>query len=192
MNELIDIIESKENMKTIFVGNTMYRQNPKKCKKKQLPSKPPTNRVVTKEKKWIRLINDDDTKIQSQNTLLDDIEIPSEKQGIILREIKNKIRGYKQQDIEKQKYEEDSFVTLNFVIDMLRDNSTCYYCKTRTKILYDISRDPLQWTLERINNAQGHNKNNVKICCLSCNIKRRTMYHEKYLFTKQLILKKDK
>ena len=49
-----------------------------------------------------------------------------------------------------------------------------------------------QWSLERIENQYGHNKENVEIACLSCNLGRRTMYHERYLFTKQLeIIKKD-
>jgi hypothetical protein len=49
----------------------------------------------------------------------------------------------------------------------------------------------MQWTLERIDNDLGHNKNNVEIACLNCNLRRRTMYHERYLFTKELnIIKK--
>ena len=46
------------------------------------------------------------------------------------------------------------------------------------------------WTLERINNDFGHNYGNLEIACLSCNIKRRTMYHERFVFTKQLIIVK--
>jgi len=59
-------------------------------------------------------------------------------------------------------------------------------------ILYENVREPLQWTLERIDNDFGHNKNNVEIACLNCNLRRRTMYHERYLFTKELsIVKKQ-
>ena len=44
-----------------------------------------------------------------------------------------------------------------------------------------------QWTLERIDNGMGHNKDNVEIACLLCNLRRRTMYHERYVFTKQMM-----
>jgi len=191
LQDLIDETANREGTKTIFIGNTMDTKR-KKNEKKQKPPKPPSNRVITKEKKWIQEINENDTKIETQDQLLHNIEDLSKKQTIILREIKNKIRGYKQQDVEKQKYNQSQFVPLDFVVNLLQQDSKCYYCRNPTKILYSQSRDPSQWTLERIDNTKGHNCDNVKICCLSCNIKRRTMYHEKYLFTKQLILKKDK
>jgi len=57
-------------------------------------------------------------------------------------------------------------------------------------VLYKSVREPKQWSVERINNDYGHNKNNVTIACLSCNLSRRTMYHERYRFTKQLIIDK--
>ena len=52
--------------------------------------------------------------------------------------------------------------------------------------MYEYVREPKQWTLERLDNAYGHNKNNVVISCLSCNIRRRTMASEKYVQTKQM------
>ena len=68
----------------------------------------------------------------------------------------------------------------------------CYYCKENVNVLYEIVREPKQWTLERLDNSFGHNHDNVVIACLNCNVRRRTMYHERYVFTKQLnIVKKD-
>jgi len=59
-------------------------------------------------------------------------------------------------------------------------------------ILYEIVRESLQWTLDRIDNAVGHNKNNVLIACLHCNLKRRKQSKDAFLFTKQLqIVKKS-
>jgi hypothetical protein len=62
----------------------------------------------------------------------------------------------------------------------------CFYCKEYVNIIYEPIREPKQWSLERIDNTYGHNVDNVTIACLSCNIRRRTMYHERYVFTKQL------
>jgi hypothetical protein len=59
------------------------------------------------------------------------------------------------------------------------------------KILYEHVREPKQWSLERIDNDYGHNKNNVEIACLSCNLRRKTMYHERFIFTKQLNIVKN-
>ena len=60
------------------------------------------------------------------------------------------------------------------------------------EILYEKVREPKQWTLDRIDNRYGHNKENVLIACLDCNVRRKTMYHERYAFTKQLnIVKKN-
>ena len=48
-----------------------------------------------------------------------------------------------------------------------------------------------QWTLDRLDNDQGHNRDNVVICCLECNLKKGTMDDEKFRFAKQMrIIKK--
>ena len=68
----------------------------------------------------------------------------------------------------------------------------CYYCDNFVKIFYKQVRESNQWSIERIDNNFGHNKNNVTIACLNCNLKRKTMYHERYKFTKQLqVIKKE-
>jgi len=68
----------------------------------------------------------------------------------------------------------------------------CFYCKCELHILYEIVRELTQWTVDRINNDEGHNKDNFVISCLNCNIKRRNISSNKFLFTKQLhLVKKD-
>jgi hypothetical protein len=62
----------------------------------------------------------------------------------------------------------------------------CYYCRKNCLITYENVRENTQWTLDRINNDKGHNKDNVVISCLKCNLKRGTMNDEKFKFTKQM------
>jgi len=95
--------------------------------------------------------------------------------------------------MHKNLYSELDFVTIEHVLQsMLKCENKCFYCKKMVYVLYENVREPLQWTLERIDNDFGHNTDNVEIACLNCNLRRRTMYHERYLFTKELnIIKQD-
>jgi 5-methylcytosine-specific restriction endonuclease McrA len=104
-----------------------------------------------------------------------------------LKYIKNKLSSYKQQDIIKGKYEKNAFITLKDLIDILDEcKLKCHYCSSNIFILYDIVRDNKQWTLDRIDNEKGHNKDNVVIACLECNLKRRNIQKDAFLFTRQL------
>ena len=106
---------------------------------------------------------------------------------IMLQQIRAKINGYKSQDLKKQLFIEIEFVDLEYVISLLCDCSlVCHYCRKQTVILYDKVREATQWTLDRIENNLGHNRENVVIACLSCNLSRKTMYSGRFLFTKQL------
>ena len=53
-------------------------------------------------------------------------------------------------------------------------------------LFYKESKQPNQWTLDRIDNSMGHNYNNLVIACLECNLKRRNIDLNKFLYTKQL------
>ena len=107
-------------------------------------------------------------------------------------EIKKKISSYRGQDIKKERLEETKFVKLEEVYELLlASKCNCHYCRKGVGILYKNIRDPLQWTLDRIDNSIGHNNGNLVISCLQCNLQRRTKMIEKFKFTKQLkIVKK--
>jgi len=110
-----------------------------------------------------------------------------------IQEIKKKISSYKQQDIIKKHLDEDNFLTLNCILTKMTEcELKCRYCKCEMYVLYDISREMKQWSVDRIDNDIGHTKNNFHLACLECNLKRRRRSDEKFLFTKQLnIVKQD-
>ena len=172
-------------MKTIVIPESCFKERRRRGakNKEKLPPKEKKKRVVSTENRWKTHITDEDLAADLDD--LWDHENTTTKQ-IVHREIKRKLDGYKRQDVEKQLYDEDAFVTLDNVVELLRMSPNCFYCQKKVKLLYEVARDPEQWTLERISNDAGHNFGNVEISCLSCNIRRRTMYHEKYRFTKQV------
>ena len=110
---------------------------------------------------------------------------------IYLQQINKKIYGYKQQDITKKLLDNENFITLESVTNkMIECGLKCYYCHREMNVLYDISRESKQWSVDRINNDLGHNIDNFYLACLECNLKRRRRSDEKFLFTKQMKLVK--
>ena len=110
---------------------------------------------------------------------------------IAIQQISKKIYGYKQQDIIKKILNNDKFINFESIINkMVECELKCYYCKIEMNVLYDISRELRQWTVDRIDNDFGHNCDNYYLACLECNLKRRRRSDEKFLFTKQMKLVK--
>jgi hypothetical protein len=108
---------------------------------------------------------------------------------IAIQQINRKIYGYKQQDIIKKLFNQCEFINFVSVINkMVECELKCYYCSTEMNVLYDISREMKQWTVDRINNDIGHNLTNYYLACLECNLKRRRRSDDKFLFTKQMKL----
>lgn len=121
----------------------------------------------------------------------DNKDITNKERQMIVSHIKTKLSSYKQQDILKKKFLPEDFVSYSDVITLLsQSNMKCYYCSCETYLLYEIVREMKQWSLDRINNDIGHNKNNLVICCLECNLKRRRTNKDAFFFTKNLKIQK--
>lgn len=109
----------------------------------------------------------------------------------LVSSINKKLNSYKQQDIHKYKYNETDFIVVEEVINkLLTGRLICYYCNEKTRLFYTYSREPKQWTLERIDNSIGHTNKNTVIACLDCNLKRRDRSSKDFKFAKQLVIKK--
>ena len=144
------------------------------------------------EKKMIKEIDEDLFDIKNQVTIINKIYLEDTftHQSIILREIQNKLNSYKHQDIEKNKYS-DKLISLDQTIEKLVcSKMKCFFCKKKIYLIYKFAREELQWTLDRIDNNQGHTNDNTLICCLKCNLQKKTRNNDAFKFTKQLKINK--
>ena len=174
--------------------NLSEKKCTKKSKKKDAKSENPIaqkkNRIITDTSSWNKCIIETGIDLKSMDVQWNFLQSPEriEQSPIIRSQILQKIRGYKSQDLEKKLYLEDRFVDLSYVLHLLTESKLqCVYCHEPTRILYEHVREPKQWTLERIDNSLGHVVGNVQIACLICNLRRRTMYQERYILTKQMM-----
>jgi hypothetical protein len=163
--------------------------------KKVKTEKEKSKRQITNEKKWI--FGEPELNSVNQLNLIEQIygkNIKDENKRhcqILLQQLNSKINGYKSQDIDKKLFDEEKFIELENIIDLLmKCHNLCYYCEESVQVLYEFVREPKQWTLDRLDNNFGHNKGNVVISCLRCNLRRKTMHPERYVFTKQLVITK--
>jgi hypothetical protein len=184
-----DNIDIQEH-KTINIVGTNNRYMMKKVirEKKTEPKK----REVSKEwtfsdeyfnyDKQLKMINDISVNILNNDNVT----------KIVIQQINKKISSYKQQDILKKILDTEKFIDFNCVINkMIECELKCRYCICEMSVLYDIKREMKQWSVDRIDNDKGHNKDNFHLACLECNLKRRRKTDEKFLFTKQLKLIKQ-
>lgn len=170
-----------------YIQVNLEHSKKKPTKKETTREKKPCirqQRVITETARW----KDLKTKVDFYDTVFQlNCLNWLEHDGLVKLSLDTKIRGYKSQDVEKGIYDESQFVTYNYVINLLKEaQMKCFYCHCLVMVLYESIREPKQWTLERVDNKKGHNVGNVQISCLTCNLRRRTMFQERYLLTKQL------
>jgi hypothetical protein len=103
--------------------------------------------------------------------------------------IRDKVCSYKHQDIVKKRLNDAEFVSLDETIRLLIEcNLKCHYCSCEVYVLYESVREQKQWSLDRIDNGIGHNKGNLVIACLECNLKRRRTNKDAFMFTKNMVI----
>jgi len=171
------------------------------------PTKPtgqsdvPKKRLITNSKRWD--FQRDDHTSEYQLGLLTELRMhmrdPQYTAATILpprviivkQQIHSKWYGYRAQDFEKKLFRVDEFLSESDIVDLLIDSRLlCFYCGKEVQMLYETVRDLGQWSIERIDNTHGHNRGNVVIACLGCNLRRKTMYFERFRMTKQMTIVK--
>jgi hypothetical protein len=169
----------EEDVKKIFFQENIKKIEYKKERKKRV-----------EVEKWH--ITDEDLIHSNQLKIVNNLFLNKDtkqdaKHNIFRNHIKCKLSSYKQQDINKKKYDSNLFTSLQHVLDLLVSSQLkCCYCSNEVYILYELVRESKQWSLDRINNDIGHNINNLVISCLDCNLKRRRTNKDSFMFTKNM------
>lgn len=111
--------------------------------------------------------------------------------NVMINQLEAKIASYRQQDKLKEILDDTNAIHVNSVVKhILQCDIKCFYCHTVMRILYKQSRDPTQWTIDRIDNDLGHTADNYVLACLGCNLKRRRQNLDKFNYTKNLTILK--
>ena len=148
--------------------------------------KPKINRVITKTDQWSQFVQERGDNKETTDTAFDPNNAGNSRK-LAEGQVRRKISSYKSQDLEKGLFNKELFVSFQDVMDLFKSAKLeCYYCKEVVQVLYEHVREPKQWTLERLDNSRGHNRNNVVLACLSCNLRRRCMASERYVSTKAM------
>lgn len=155
---------------------------------------PKKKRKRLESKKWENVSYFKDMDMKKQIELLNRLYLNEAYDGreFVEKEVQRKLASYKRQDLKNEIYDENYFIKYDDTLEKLVISKLrCNYCRCECKLMYESVREKQQWTLDRLDNDQGHNKDNVVICCLECNIKRGTLDDEKFKFAKQMkIIKK--
>jgi hypothetical protein len=111
--------------------------------------------------------------------------------NVMIKQLEAKIASYRQQDKLKEMLDDTNAIHVNSVVKhILQCDVKCFYCHIVMRILYKQSRDPTQWTIDRIDNDLGHTADNYVLACLGCNLKRRRQSMDKFNYTKNLTILK--
>jgi len=106
---------------------------------------------------------------------------------MVIKNLKRKLNGYKSQDVKKNRYDKDKFISYeNLIEKIVISKLLCHYCRENCNLIAKKKRDEKQWTLDRINNDIGHFGDNVVISCLKCNLQKRRRSDEHFKFAKQM------
>jgi hypothetical protein len=154
-------------------------------RRRRPPPPPKTKRIITHTARWQSMTYRAEEMLPEWLTTTSD-EVDNDDAKLVHKQIQAKRAGYRYQDQIKTLFKADDFVTFADVLGLLVNQPKCYYCKDTVLVLYEHVREPRQWTLERLDNQLGHNRGNVVLACLQCNLRRRTMLSERYVRTQEM------
>jgi len=168
------------------------RRMPHRRSKITAPPPPNTKRVCTDTTRWHNNVSAPLLESSTAQLAMLQGTDPSAQGSMLRSQIMAKLAGYRAQDIEKGLYDEAAFVDYVSVREKLVEcGMRCYYCGEAVYVLYETVRAKRQWSIDRVDNSRGHNRDNFVIACLECNLHRRCRKFEEFYFTENLIITKE-
>ena len=88
--------------------------------------------------------------------------------------INMKIEHYQKQDKEAcRTIEKSKYVDYNWFEKEFNENPTCYHCQCGFELGLDEHKHVFSnISFDRIDNSLGHNKDNLALSCVNCNLKK--------------------
>ena len=170
--------ETELEIKTCFIP-------PSKNDLKIIQKKEKKKRKITTQPKWTHVSPEKQRDFIQQDIVAEKV-LPPVLETLFIQQIRQKLSGYKSQDIKKKRYSPKHFIQKEDLLELLKKSGLiCLYCHEPVSLLYEHVREPKQWSLDRIDNSLGHNTDNVCVACLACNLRRKTIHHERYVRAKQ-------
>ena len=84
---------------------------------------------------------------------------------------KFKVNSYKKQDNDAgREFKKEEFVDVDWIAEKYKINKFCNYCTRPYDFDIDNTNVTSTLTVDRIDNARPHTKNNCILCCTSCNV----------------------
>ena len=87
--------------------------------------------------------------------------------------IKQWIFKSRQYDKMRNIYDADRFIDKCFLKGLIEDYKQCYYGDCKINLQYTEYQDDLA-SIERLDNSIGHIKSNCVLCCLKCNVSKKS------------------
>jgi hypothetical protein len=122
-------------MKEEYTKKIIYLPEPKNNSKKEEEKREKRKRIITQTNKWNDYFQNKETDFNKEIQLellssLQNSTLEEDKKIHFLREqIRQKIHNYYAQDMKKQLYNPDNFITLEYILQKLKDcNLDCFYC----------------------------------------------------------------
>ena len=123
----------------------------------------------------------DKVNVKEEAGIIKNVILTNQIKDEIIKNIHNKMNGYKNQDIKKKVFDQQLFITQDNIIQLIiKQDLKCFYCNSVCLFFYKFVREKKQWTLDRIDNSKGHYSDNVILSCLKCNLTRRNQDKNKF------------
>ena len=87
--------------------------------------------------------------------------------------VKQWIFNSRQYDKKNDIYDADRFIDKCFLKGFVEDYKQCYYGDCEVNLQYSEYQNDLA-TIERLDNSIGHIKSNCVLCCLKCNVSKKS------------------